>query len=76
MRFQYYTNIHGLWRWRLMLWDKIIAVSAEDYSSRGDCIAIIRKIKKAISTTPIPVEDITGLCVPPTRRQEKLQKID
>ncbi len=67
IHFHLYVDLHGFWRWRLMLFDQVIAVSGKSFISRADCLAMIGRIKESISNST-KVEDISGLSAPPPRQ--------
>lgn len=58
MKFDIYQDKKGEWRWRLRAANhRIVADSGEGYKNRGDCIDIIKVLKRDIPSAS--VEDIT-----------------
>ena len=58
MKFKYYKDKAGEWRWRLIAANKsdIIADSGEGYINKSDCLHGIDLVKSTDTSTP--VEDV------------------
>ena len=55
MKYQYYQDVSGEWRWRLRATNnQIIAVSGEGYHNKADCLHGIKLVK---SSADAPVEE-------------------
>jgi uncharacterized protein YegP (UPF0339 family) len=54
MTFHIYRDVAGLWRWYLLSKDhRKIAISAEGYLQREDCVSSIRGVVQTNQETPV-----------------------
>ena len=57
MKFQFYQDDKGEWRWRLVARNgKIIADSAEGYVNKAAMIRIVKRIKEGFANVRLPEE--------------------
>ena len=58
MKFQYYRDSRGEWRWRLVAVNgRIIGVSSEGYSSKSACLHSIDLVRSAHNAR---LEEVSG----------------